>query len=65
MGAVAMANKFYNPAIPEVLKDFTRYTMNSQFMDGMTTMFGTTIPVSELTKWLYTTTRSGSRLTSS
>ena len=36
MGAVAMANKYYNPQVPEVLKDFTRYTMNSQFMDGIT-----------------------------
>jgi hypothetical protein len=36
MGAVATANKYYNPTIPEVLHDFTRYTMKSQWLDGMT-----------------------------
>jgi len=31
MGSLAMANKFYNPTRPEVLHDFTRYTMTSRF----------------------------------
>lgn len=36
MGSVAMVNKFYNPAVPERLMDYTRYTMPSRFMSGMT-----------------------------
>lgn len=35
MGAVAMANKYYNPTIPQTGFDMTRYTMNSQWMPGM------------------------------
>lgn len=35
MGSVALANKFYNPTIPQTGFDMTRYTMTSQFT-GMT-----------------------------
>lgn len=36
MGSIAMANKFENPAVPQILHDFTRYTMPSRFLPGMT-----------------------------
>jgi len=36
MGSVAMVNKFYNPAVPERLMSFTRYTMPSRWLPGMT-----------------------------
>lgn len=35
-GSLAMANKFYNPSVPEKTWEFTRYTMPSQFLPGMT-----------------------------
>ena len=36
MGSVALANKFYNPAVPSVGFQMTRYTMPSKFIDGFT-----------------------------
>lgn len=35
MGSVAMANKYYNPDVPETTFDFVRYTMPSNFLEGM------------------------------
>jgi hypothetical protein len=34
-GALAMANKTYNPAVPQRTWDFTRYTMPSRWLPGM------------------------------
>ncbi len=35
MGAVAMANKYYNPDAPQTGFDHIRYTMDSNFLSGM------------------------------
>lgn len=35
MGSLAMASKTYNPAVPEKLQDFTRYTMRSNFFPAL------------------------------
>jgi hypothetical protein len=35
MGSMAMVSKTFNPAVPEKLQDFTRYTMNSNFFPAL------------------------------
>jgi hypothetical protein len=35
MGSVALANKYYNPDVPQIGFDMTRYTMPSRFLTGM------------------------------